>query len=100
MLERIRYLLVGPPLPTQQLGYKRLSKIEALAAFSPDALSSIAYADHEIYLGLAVAGGAGLALAWPVSLAIASLLVVVALSYFQTVHARRASAEAGKRNQS
>ncbi len=87
MLDRLRYLLIGPPLPTQQFQYRRLNKIRALAAFSPDALSSIAYANQEIYLGLVVAGAAGLQLAWPVGLAITGLLVLVALSYFQTVHA-------------
>ena len=85
MTNRIRHLLIGPPLPTQQLVHERLNKIRALASFSPDALSSIAYANQEIYLGLLVAGSAGLALAWPTALAIAGLLLLVALSYFQTI---------------
>ena len=63
-----------------------MNKVRALAAFSPDALSSIAYANQEIYLGLVVAGSAGLSLAWPVGLTISGLLVIVALSYFQTIH--------------
>ncbi len=87
MLSRLKDLLIGPPLPTQQLGEKKLNKIRALAAFSPDALSSIAYANQEIYLGLVVAGSAGLLLAWPIGLAITGLLVIVALSYYQTIHA-------------
>ena len=86
MLDRIKHLLIGPPLPTQQLGDRKLNKIRALAAFSPDALSSIAYANQEIYLGLVVAGSAGLALSLPIGLAISGLLIVVALSYFQTIH--------------
>jgi amino acid transporter len=85
MLSRLRGLLIGPPLPTQQLANERLNKIRALAAFSPDALSSIAYANQEIYLGLLVAGSAGLLLAWPIGLAITGLLILVALSYFQTI---------------
>ena len=68
------------------MGERRLNKLRALAAFSPDALSSIAYANQEIYLGLVVAGSAGLTLALPIGLAIIGLLVVVALSYFQTIH--------------
>ncbi len=87
MLDHLRLLLIGSPLPTQQLGEKRLNKIRALAAFSPDALSSIAYANQEIFLGLVVAGAAGLGLMGPIGLAITGLLVVVALSYFQTIHA-------------
>jgi amino acid transporter len=85
MFSRLRQLLIGPPLPTQQMAHERLNKIRALAAFSPDALSSIAYANQEIYLGLLVAGSAGLALAWPTGLAITGLLILVALSYFQTI---------------
>lgn len=87
MLSRIKHLLIGSPLPTYSLAEKRLNKIRALAAFSPDALSSIAYANQEIYLGLAVAGSAGLALAWPIGLSIAGVLIIVAISYFQTIHA-------------
>jgi amino acid transporter len=86
MASSLKDLLIGPPLPTRELAEKRLNKIRALAAFSPDALSSIAYANEEIYLGLVVAGSAGLLLAWPIGLAIAALLTVVALSYFQTIH--------------
>lgn len=86
MLDRMKHLLIGPPLPTHQLAERKLNKVRALAAFSPDALSSIAYANQEIYLGLAVAGSAGLALSLPIGMAIAGLLIVVALSYFQTIH--------------
>jgi len=86
MFTRLKDVLIGPPLPTQQLNEKKLNKIRALAAFSPDALSSIAYANQEIYLGLVVAGSVGLGLAWPIGLAITGLLVIVALSYYQTIH--------------
>ena len=86
MLGRVRSFLIGAPLPTYQLAEKRLNKVRALAAFSPDALSSIAYANQEIYLGLMVAGAAGLSRALPIGLAITGLLVIVALSYFQTIH--------------
>lgn len=87
MLSTLRHLLVGSPLTTQQLTTERVNKVRALAAFSPDALSSIAYANQEIFLGLVVAGSAGLALSWPIGLAITGLLILVAISYFQTVHA-------------
>ena len=83
----MREWLTGPPLPTGRMAAERLNKIRALAAFSPDALSSIAYANQEIYLGLAAAGAAGLAYSWPIGLAIGALLVIVALSYAQTIPA-------------
>lgn len=87
MWNRLKSLILGHPLPTQDIGEERLSRFQALAAFSPDALSSIAYANQEIYLALVVAGGIGLAVTLPVGAAITGLLVLVALSYFQTIHA-------------
>jgi amino acid transporter len=86
-MHTLRDLLTGPPLPTGRLAAERLNKIRALAAFSPDALSSIAYANQEIYLGLVAAGAAGLGYAWPIGLAITGLMVIVALSYIQTIPA-------------
>jgi len=85
MLNRLKYLIIGSPIPTTQMGDRKLNKIRALAAFSPDALSSIAYANQEIYLGLIIAGSAGLSLSWPIGIAITMLLVTVAISYSQTV---------------
>ena len=82
----LRYLLLGSPLPTHLLGEKQLNKIRALAVFSPDALSSIAYANQEIYLGLLVAGSAGLAFMLPIGILIVGLLAIVSLSYYQTIH--------------
>ncbi|MBU1659970.1 MAG: APC family permease [Chloroflexi bacterium] len=84
-MSRLKHLIIGPPLPTQQFIHERLNKIRALATFSPDALSSIAYANQEIFLGLVVAGSAGLSLAWPIGVAITVLLTIVALSYYQTI---------------
>jgi amino acid transporter len=86
MFTRFREIFIGPPLATQASAHEKLNKIRALAAFSPDALSSIAYANQEIYLGLVVAGTAGLNTAWPIGLVIVGLLVIVSLSYFQTLH--------------
>ncbi len=87
MLNRLRDFLIGPPLSTQKIHENKLNKIRALAAFSPDALSSIAYANQEIYLGLLIAGSAGLSMAWPIGLAIVVVLSIAAVSYYQTIHA-------------
>jgi len=87
MIHKIKYFLVGSPLPTEQLFEKRPNKIRALAAFSPGAISSIAYANQEIYLGLIVTGSAGLVLEFPLALVITALLAIVALSYSQTIRA-------------
>ncbi len=86
-MRNLREFLIGEPLPTFKLKGERLDKVRALAALSPDALSSIAYANQEIYLGLVVAGGAALNLSLPIALAIALLLVILTLSYSQTINA-------------
>nr|MBI2904738.1 APC family permease [Chloroflexota bacterium] len=86
-MRSLRELLIGPPISSKRMGDERLSNFRALAALSPDALSSIAYANQEIFLGLVVAGAAGLAYSWYIALAIAVLLAVLALSYTQTIRA-------------
>jgi amino acid transporter len=86
MLSKLKDILIGPALPTRIIGHKQLNKIRALAAFSPDALASIAYANQEIYLGLIVAGSMGLSYAWPIGLAITGVLTIVAISYYQTIN--------------
>ncbi len=87
MFKHLRELLIGSPLPTKMLKGERLDKVRALAALSPDALSSITYANQEIYLGLIVAGTAALNLSIPIALAITALLVILTLSYSQTIEA-------------
>ena len=84
-MNTLKQFLFGSPIPTHAQKEYRLSKFRALAAFSPDALSSIAYANQEIYLALVVAGSSGLGFSFPIGLAITALLVLVALSYFQTI---------------
>ena len=87
MLFRLRNLLLGSPLPTDHLTNEKVSILKGLAAFSPDALSSIAYANQEIFLGLAIAGSAGLSYTFPIGLVITTILLIVALSYYQTIEA-------------
>jgi len=83
----LKRLIVGKPMPLAQARHERLSKTVALAVFSSDALSSVAYATEEILLVLVLAGAAAAHLLVPISLAIAALLVIVVVSYQQTVHA-------------
>src|SRR3954465_1566427 len=91
MLGALKRLFVGRPLATTQMEEQRLTKTVALAVFSSDALSSTAYATEEILLVLAVAVAAGQSSGFryviPVSIGIAVLLAIVALSYRQTIHA-------------
>jgi amino acid transporter len=84
-LKSFREILIGPPLPTERAGDERLGNFRALAALSPDALASITYANQEIFLGLVIAGAAGLIYSWMIAGAIAALLAIVALSYSQVI---------------
>ena len=87
MLTQLRHLVFGSPLPSADLGETRLDKVRALAALSPDALASVAYANQEIYLGLLVAGAAGLGRAFTLAVVISGLLALLTLSYRQTIAA-------------
>jgi amino acid transporter len=86
-LVRAKRLLVGRPLASDRLEHERLSKRTALAVLSSDAISSVAYATEQILIVLAVLGTAALHYVVPVSGVIVGLLVLVALSYRQTIFA-------------
>src|SRR5207245_196235 len=87
----LKRLLLGSPIRTARLAHERLTKKTALAVFSSDALSSTAYATEEILLVLAAAYVAGQGMAFnrviPISIGIATLLIIVATSYRHTIHA-------------
>jgi len=87
MASRVKNFFLGDPLHNEESRHQRLSNPIALAVFSSDAISSVAYATGEIVLVLALAGSTYLHLAWPISVAIAVLLVIVAISYRQTIRA-------------
>jgi hypothetical protein len=58
-----------------------------LAVFASDALSSVAYATQEILIILAIAGTAYFGLSIPIALVIVGLLVILTISYRQTLFA-------------
>ena len=84
----LKHIVFGRPLPSERLEHERLNKKTALAVLSSDAISSVAYATDQI---LFVVGGAiGLAAVnyvVGISAVIVGLLVLVGLSYRQTVFA-------------
>ena len=79
--------LLGTPLETERFHEERLRIPIALAVFSSDALSSVAYATEEILLVLSLAGAAALDYSMPISAVIVLLLIFVIVSYRQTIHA-------------
>ena len=78
--------LVGDPLKSTQAAHERLSKTLALAIFSSNAISSVAYATEEILLVLILAGTAAIAWSSPISFAILFLVVVLTISYRQIIY--------------
>ncbi len=82
-------LLFGKPLATKELPHQAVSNPIGLAVFASDALSSTAYSVEEILiiLSMAGAGTALLGLSIPISIAICVLLVILTISYRQTIYA-------------
>jgi amino acid transporter len=85
ILTQAKHFLIGQPLATAAAPHERLNKTRALAVFSSDAVSSVAYATEEIMKVLILAGLGALSLTLPISLSIAILLAIVATSYRQTI---------------
>lgn len=82
-----RTWLIGRPLPTAEAPHQTVSKMVGMAVFGADALSSIAYAPQETLVILAAAGTQAFGYAFPISLVITGLLVIVSISYLQTIQA-------------
>lgn len=79
--------LIGQPLRSIDLPHQTVGKLVGLAVFASDALSSTAYATQEILIILAAAGTMALGYVFPIAIAITALLVIVTVSYEQTIHA-------------
>lgn len=77
----------GRPLRRAELSEQTLPKRYALPVFASDNLSSVAYATEEILLVLALAGTAYFADAMWISAIIVGMLVVLLVSYRQTIFA-------------
>ena len=83
----LTHWLIGRPLSTADAPHETIGKAIGLAVFASDALSSTAYATQEILVILAAAGTVAFGYVFPISIAIVALLVIVALSYEQVIHA-------------
>ena len=82
-----RTWLIGRPLATADAPHQTIGKLVGLAVFASDALSSTAYATQEILMVLALAGMGAFHFSIPIALAITALMVIVTISYQQTIHA-------------
>ena len=85
---QIKKILFGRPLASERLEHERLNKKTALAVLSSDVISSVAYAtDQILYVIGGAIGLAALGYVVPISAVIVGLLVLVGLSYRQTIFA-------------
>ncbi len=82
-----RHVLFGHPLATAQEIDQRLPKWKALAVFSSDVLSSVAYATEASMFTLLAVGAVAFAYLMPIAVLIVALLFLVTFSYRQTIRA-------------
>ncbi len=87
VITRLKRLLIGDPLPSHFLSHQRLPKWKALSVLSSDALSSVAYATEEMLIPLAAFSAMAVNWSLPIAFSIAALLLIVSLSYRQTIKA-------------
>jgi len=79
--------LIGTPIASANEMQHRLDKVRALAIFSSDALSSVAYGPEQVLLTLMMAGSSAMVYGIPITLAVVVLVIIVATSYRQTIYA-------------
>ncbi|MBS1998293.1 MAG: APC family permease, partial [Cyanobacteria bacterium SZAS LIN-2] len=94
LIETVRRIILGEPIPTQNEQNVLLPKVLALPIFCSDAISSVAYGGQQVLLALCLAGlwlpseQAQLAQStMTITWLIVTLLAIVAISYRQTVFA-------------
>src|ERR1700674_2569746 len=87
-LSLFKRLVICRPLATNEAVNQRLRKLVALPVFSSDAISSTGYGT-EVILGVLVpvAGVAALNYVVPISLIVMAVLVILVISYRQTIFA-------------
>jgi amino acid transporter len=85
MVSRVKRLLIGRPMKSGEIEGEKLGKLKALAVLSSDALSSVAYGTEQILIVLMAAGFAAVWYSIPISMAVLGLLLILILSYRQTI---------------
>ena len=83
MFRMLRHFLIGKPFHNEEFSEEKLPKWKALAIFSSDALSSVAYGPEQILLVLSIPGLVAYGFLGPIALAILALLFIVTISYSQ-----------------
>lgn len=84
-ISSIKRWLIGDPLTSDAAAEEKIPKWKALAVLSSDALSSVAYATEEMLLPLVMVTAAAALWSVPLALAVATLIVILTISYRQTI---------------
>ncbi len=89
MLEKIKNIFIGNPLKStgESDDDHLLSKSQALAMLSSDALSSIAYGPEQVVLVLTAISAAAIWWSLPIGILVIILLASLTISYQQVIHA-------------
>lgn len=87
LIDKIKHFLIGNPLTIDKLEEEQIPKWKALAVLSSDALSSVAYATEEVLIPLSLFAAAAVAWSIPMAIGVAVLLLIITLSYQQTISA-------------
>jgi amino acid transporter len=88
---KLKRIFVGRPMASGEFEETLLPKWLALPIFASDPLSSVAYATEAALVVLVATTATAAHLAFPISVAIATLLAIVVLSYRQTVQVYESS---------
>lgn len=87
MFSKIKRILIGRPLRSNELHSQKLNNLKALATLSSDALSSVAYGPEQILIVLATVGALAFWYSLPIAVGVLILLVALILSYRQIIYA-------------
>lgn len=87
LFDKVKHFLIGNPLTIDKLEEEQIPKWKALAVLSSDALSSVAYATEEVLIPLSVFAVAAVAWSIPMAIGVSVLLLIITLSYQQTISA-------------
>lgn len=87
---KVKEILIGPPISSEEEQHQRLRKLIALPVFASDAISSTAYATDEILVVIVLQAGVGLTAfrpLIPIAIIVCALMAIVVASYRQTIMA-------------
>jgi amino acid transporter len=87
LISKIKNIFIGNPLTLDKLEEEKIPKWKALAVLSSDALSSVAYATEEVLIPLSLFAVTAMAWSIPMAVGVAVLLLIITLSYQQTISA-------------